>query len=83
MMQLVLLDELVAGEEVGQFDGGVLFAVAAVGAVAAHALGEALADCAFRRISGVGCAHDFAPFGNGVFALQAKQDAWAFTHEID
>lgn len=78
-----VLLKLVASEEVGQLDGGVLFAIATVGAVAAHALGEGLADRTFRRVGGVGCAHDFTPLGNGVFTLEAEQHAGAFAHEFD
>ncbi len=46
-------------------------------------LGKVFADGAVSSIGGVGCAHDFAVFGNRIFTFEDLNDNGARCHECD
>lgn len=71
------LDEVEAGEEIADFEGGGFWGVGAVGAVVADAGAEVVADGAWGGFLGVGGAHGVAPFGDGGFGFQDHGDDFA------
>src|SRR3546814_3607231 len=67
----------------GDFDRGILVAVAAVDAVRFDAFGEFLADRAGSCVLGVGGAHDVAVRLHRVFAFEDLDDDGAADHKVD
>ncbi len=76
------LDQVEAGEEVGDFEGGGVGSVGAVGAVGADAGAEIVADCAGSGFLGVGGSHGVAPFGDAGFGFENHRDDFAGGHEV-
>src|ERR1700733_5763505 len=68
------LDEVEAGEEVGDFEGGGVGGVGAVGAVGADAGAEVVADGAGGGFLWVGGAHGVAPFCDAAFGFENHGD---------
>src|SRR5918994_4909246 len=75
-------DDLVAREELGDLDLGVVLAVGAVDRVLADGLGIELADGAFGGALRVGGAHDLAVAEHGVLAFQNLHDDRSRDHEV-
>ena len=76
-------DDLVVGEEEGDFLGGGFRGVGTVHGVGFDRLGEFLADRAVGGIGRIGGAHDFAILRDGVLAFQHLHDDRAGDHEGD
>src|ERR1700733_14103197 len=68
------LDEVEAGEEVGDFEGGGVGGVGAVGAVVTDAGAEVVADGAGGGFLWVGGAHGVAPFCDAAFGFENHGD---------
>src|SRR5579862_215890 len=76
------LNEVEAGEEVGDFEGGGVGSVGAVGAVGADAGAEVVADSAGGGFLWVGGAHSVAPLQDGAFGFENHGDDFAGGHEV-
>lgn len=75
-------DEVEAGEEIPDFEGGGLRGVRAVRAVHLDAGAEVMPNRAGRSFLGVGGAHGFPPFGNGAIGFEDHGEDFAGTHEV-
>jgi hypothetical protein len=76
------LDEVEAGEEVGDFEGGGVGGVGAVGAVVADASAEVVADGAGIGFLWIGGAHGVAPFCDAAFGFENHGDDFAGRHKV-
>ena len=63
-------DQLEAGEEIADFEGGSFRGVGAMSAIVADAGAEVAADRAGGGFLGVGGAHGVAPFEDGSFGFE-------------
>src|SRR5229473_422290 len=75
-------NQLEAGEEVADFEGGGFGGVGAVSAIVADAGAEVAADGAGGGFLGVGGAHGVAPFEDGAFGLEDQGEDFAGTHKL-
>ena len=75
-------DQLEAGEEVADFEGGGFRSVGAVGAIVADAGAEIVTDGAGRGFLGIGGAHGVAPFEDGAFGFEDQGEDFAGAHEV-
>jgi len=75
-------DEIEAGEEIADFEGGGIGSVGAVGAIVADAGAEIVADGARGGFFGIGGAHGVAPFEDGAFGFEDQDENFAGAHEL-
>ncbi len=75
------LNQIEAGEEVADFEGGGVRGVGAVGAIVADAGAEVTADGAGRSLLRVGGAHGVAPLEDGAFGFEDESEDFAGAHE--
>ena len=75
-------NQLEAGEEVADFEGGGFRGVGAVRAIVADAGAEIAANGAGGRFLGVGGAHGVAPFEDGAFGFEDQGEDFAGTHKL-
>src|SRR6267143_4747161 len=75
-------NQLEAGEEVADFEGGGFRSVGAVGAIVADAGAEVVADSAGRGFLGIGGAHGVAPLEDGAFGFEDQGEDFAGAHEV-
>lgn len=75
-------DDLEAGKEVPDFEGGGFWGVGAVRAVHLDTGAEVVTDSTERGFLGVGGAHGFAPFGDGAIGFEDHGENLAGTHEV-
>ena len=76
------LDQIEAGEEVGDLEGGGIGGVGTVSAVGADAGAEVVADGAGGGFLWISRAHRVAPFGDGAFGFEDHGDDFAGGHEV-
>ena len=77
-----VLDQIEAGEEISDFEGGGVWGVGAVGAIVADAGAQVVADGAGGGFFWIGGAHGVAPFCYGTFGFQDHGDDFSRGHEI-
>src|ERR1700674_4713980 len=75
-------NQLEAGEEVADFEGGGFGGVRAMSAIVADAGAEVAADGAGGGFLGIGGAHGVAPLGDGVFGFEDQGEDFAGAHEV-
>src|SRR5712664_157790 len=75
-------NQLEAGEEVADFEGGGFGRVGTVGTIVADAGAEVAADSAGGGFLGVGGAHGVAPFEDGAFGFEDQGKDFAGAHEV-
>ena len=75
-------NQLEAGEEIADFEGGGIRSVGAVGAIVADAGAEVVADGAGSGFLGVGGAHGVAPLEDGAFGFEDQCEDFAGAHEV-
>jgi len=75
-------NQLEAGEEVADFEGGGFGGVRAMSAIVADAGAEVAADGAGGGFLGIGGAHDVAPLGDGAFGFEDQGEDFAGAHEV-
>src|SRR5229473_7113186 len=75
-------NQLEAGEEIADFEGGGFGRVGAVGAIVADAGAEVAADGAGSGFLGVGGAHGVAPLEDGAFGFENQGEDFAGAHEV-
>jgi hypothetical protein len=75
-------DQLEAGEEVADFEGGGIRSVGAMSAIVADAGAEVAADGAGGGFLGVGGAHGVSPLDDGAFGLEDEGEDFAGAHEV-
>jgi hypothetical protein len=75
-------NQLEAGEEVADFEGGGFRSVGAVGAVVANAGAEIAADGAGGGFLGISGAHGVAPLEDGAFGFEDQGEDFAGAHEV-
>jgi len=76
------LDQIEAGEEVGDLEGGGIGGVGTVSAVGADAGAEVVADGAGGGFLWISRAHRVAPFGDGAFGFEDHGDDFAGGHKV-
>ena len=76
------LNQLEAGEEIADFEGGGFGGVRAMGAIVADAGAEIVTDGAGRGLLGIGGAHGVAPLQDGAFRFENHGEDFAGTHEV-
>ena len=76
-------DGFVAGEEIGDLEGGGIRSIRAVSAIIADAGAKIAANCARGSLLGIGGAHGVAPLIDGVFGLQDEGEDLPCGHKLD
>src|SRR5260370_35513754 len=75
-------NQLEAGEEIADLEGGGFGRVGTVGTIVADAGAEIAANGAGSGFLGVGGAHGVAPFSDGVFGFEDEGENFAGAHEL-
>src|SRR5580700_4759363 len=81
-MRAAALGQLRAGKEIANLERGGFRRVRAVRAIVLDAFAELSANGARGGLGWIGCAHRFAPFGDGVFRFEHHSHSFAATHKF-